>query len=63
MFILQDEKNRYYLWEPWECELMRVNDEWVKSFDSTEKIMEHLIIYMTFVSRDAEVIEWDREID
>ncbi|KAF2833276.1 hypothetical protein CC86DRAFT_415021 [Ophiobolus disseminans] len=62
-FILQDEKKRFYLWKPWDGDLLRVKDVWTKGFDSNEKIVEHLIIYMSGVERGAEIIYRDIEID
>ncbi|KAF1840930.1 uncharacterized protein K460DRAFT_359473 [Cucurbitaria berberidis CBS 394.84] len=63
MFILQDAKNYFYFWEAWDGRLLRVKDTWTEGFDSNEEIIENLIIYQSFVERDAVVVDNDRKED
>ena len=62
-FILQDAKDRFYLWDAWDCELLRVADAWTQGFKSIEQVMENLIIYMSLLERDAVAIWRDRKED
>lgn len=40
-----------------------MDETWTAGFDSNEKIVEHLIIYMSFVERDAQSNSRNRKED
>ncbi|KAF1840928.1 uncharacterized protein K460DRAFT_370905 [Cucurbitaria berberidis CBS 394.84] len=62
-FILRDAKGRYYIWDAWDGYLRRVTDIWTQGFDSQEQVIENLLIYLSWVEEEADVIYRNREED
>jgi hypothetical protein len=57
-FILPDVKERFYLPDAWDWELLGVPDKWMEGFESTEKIVENIIVYKSY-KEEATAI-WSR---
>jgi hypothetical protein len=63
IFILRDDKCRYYYWDAWEGELLRFKDEWIEGLASKKEVVEYLIIDMSWAEEESDIIYRDREID
>jgi hypothetical protein len=53
---VQDAKERFYLWGAWDYELLRMPDEWMEGFESTEEIVEYIIVYKSYIEEEATAI-------
>jgi hypothetical protein len=62
-FILQDAKKRWYLWEEWESELLRIPDVWTEGFESNEEIVIHFIVHILWIEEEAIPVYCDRDFD
>jgi hypothetical protein len=62
-FILRDAKQRYYLWDKWDGRLLRVPIVYIEGPESTEEIVENIVVYRSFIARDAVAIWSNRSED
>lgn len=62
-FVLRHAKLRWYLWDAWEGELLRVNEMWTTGFDSNEDIVANVLSQSNFIDENAVAIWRDRKED
>jgi hypothetical protein len=62
-FILRDPRERFYLWDAWDCELLRVPDKYTKGFVSTEEIVDNIIMYKSYIEEEGIAVWRNRKHD
>jgi hypothetical protein len=61
-FILRDPRERFYLWNAWDSELLRVPNEYTEGFVSTEEIVDNIIMYKSYIEEEA-IAVWRNKKD
>jgi hypothetical protein len=62
-FILRDARERFYLWDAWDCELLWVPNEYSEGFMPTEEIVDNIILYKSYTEEEAIAVWRNRKDD